>query len=60
MLPFEAKKPVGGEMLTVVYTRRAGASTHMCIGDVRVPSVIGRFSTDPSDTGNLAGSIGQR
>ncbi len=31
----------------------------MRIGDVRVPSVIGRFSTDPSDTGNLAGNIGQ-
>jgi hypothetical protein len=31
----------------------------MRIGDVRVPSVIGRFSTDPSDTNNLAGNIGQ-
>jgi hypothetical protein len=31
----------------------------MRIGDVRVPSVIGRFSTDPSDTRNLAGNIGQ-
>jgi hypothetical protein len=31
----------------------------MRIGDVRVPSVIGRFGTDPSDTSNLAGNIGQ-
>jgi hypothetical protein len=31
----------------------------MRIGDVRVPSVIGRFSTDPSDKSNLAGNIGQ-
>ena len=31
----------------------------MRIGDVPVPSVIGRFSTDPSDTRNLAGNIGQ-
>jgi hypothetical protein len=31
----------------------------MRIGDVRVPSFIGRFSTDPSDTRNLAGNIGQ-
>jgi hypothetical protein len=31
----------------------------MRIGDVRVPGVIGRFSTDPSDTRNLAGNIGQ-
>ena len=31
----------------------------MRIGDVGVPSVIGRFSTDPSDTRNLAGNIGQ-
>ncbi len=31
----------------------------MRIGDVRVPSIIGRFSTDPSDTSNLAGNIGQ-
>jgi hypothetical protein len=31
----------------------------MRIGDVRVPSFIGRFSTDPSDTNNLAGNIGQ-
>jgi hypothetical protein len=31
----------------------------MRIGDVPVPSVIGRFSTDPSDKSNLAGNIGQ-
>jgi membrane-associated protease RseP (regulator of RpoE activity) len=31
----------------------------MRIGDVPVPSVIGRFTTDPLDTGNLAGNIGQ-
>jgi hypothetical protein len=31
----------------------------MRIGDVPVPSVIGRFSTDPSDSSNLAGNIGQ-
>jgi Aspartyl protease/PDZ domain len=31
----------------------------MRVGDVRVPSIIGRFSTDPSDTRNLAGNIGQ-
>jgi Aspartyl protease/PDZ domain len=33
--------------------------TTMHIGDIRVPSVIGRFSTDPSDTRDLAGNIGQ-
>lgn len=31
----------------------------MHIGDVRVPSVIGRFSTDPSDKRDFAGNIGQ-
>jgi Aspartyl protease/PDZ domain len=31
----------------------------MRIGDIRVPSVIGRFSTDPSDKSDLAGKIGQ-
>ena len=31
----------------------------MRIGDVQVPSIIGRFSTDPSDNGDLAGNIGQ-
>lgn len=31
----------------------------MRIGDVPVPSFIGRFSRDPSDTRNLAGNIGQ-
>jgi len=31
----------------------------MRIGDVPVPGVIGRFSTDPSDRRNLAGNIGQ-
>jgi len=31
----------------------------MRIGDVPVPSVIGRFSTDPSDDRGLAGNIGQ-
>jgi predicted aspartyl protease len=31
----------------------------MRIGDVRIPSIIGRFSTNPSDTSNLAGNIGQ-
>jgi hypothetical protein len=31
----------------------------MRIGDVPVPGVIGRFTTDPSDTRNLAGNIGQ-
>jgi hypothetical protein len=31
----------------------------MRIGEVPVPGVIGRFSTDPSDTRNLAGNIGQ-
>jgi hypothetical protein len=31
----------------------------MRIGDVPVPSVIGRFSTDPSDNRGFAGNIGQ-
>jgi len=31
----------------------------MRIGDVPVPSVIGRFSTDPSDKRDFAGNIGQ-
>jgi hypothetical protein len=31
----------------------------MRIGDVPVPSVIGRFGTDPSDKSDLAGNIGQ-
>jgi len=31
----------------------------MRIGDVQVPSVIGRFSTDPSDKRDFAGNIGQ-
>ena len=31
----------------------------MRIGDVRVPSVIGRFSTDPADARNLDGNIGR-
>ena len=32
---------------------------NMQIGDVRVPSVIGRFITDPSDKRDFAGNIGQ-
>jgi hypothetical protein len=31
----------------------------MRIGNVQVPSIIGRFSTDPLDARNLAGNIGQ-